>query len=318
MSRLAPKLLESIALERITPLLGESGVPQFALPTRGNNSEVYLLSYPSGTGAVLRAFTDRHEYRRYRRAMSWASRHDAPVPRLLGCWGSPACIRRWGRLFCLEEFVDGPLAEECDLGDPAVQGAILDAAARLHDKIVPADGVWTRLRYHPPRQPYLLARALKYLAEIPPSSPVFSPAERQHIECRLAESAAAIPRQKVFSLVHHHLAADDIALWRDGRGAVVLDNGGLRFGHWGHDLEDVLAFLDGNDVEQRRRLIALYLERRTTLPASFPYEPMETFFQADRHLKKLRSWVRKLGPDPGAPLSEQVETHRSALLRLLA
>lgn len=299
-------------LSRVGPLMGEGAEPALERPRYGSNSDVHLVRWPSGQGVVLRAFEDPAQYRRYCRSMRFANERRAPVPRLLRADGGMLRRLRHRRCYCVEEMIDGELAIHTGLDD-AVMGRILQAVADLHDITSPR---WGHLD-HPRGGSYaeeLARRAERLLNGMPADAEAIEPGEVERWRVRMQALAARIPQLKAWSLVHRHLAPDDIMMpGGDGR-AVLLDNIGLRIGHWAQDLEDVLEFAAGEDESRRRELASEYFRRRRIIEPEPRYEEMALFFRAEYHLRKLRSALQKGGP---ARL-ELARGHLAVVRRLLA
>lgn len=306
----------SYVARHVVPLMAATSQPEIGHPRYGSTSEVYLLHWPDGTAAVLRVFESIREFRLYERAMRHALDRGAPVPALLLADARWTTRLRWRRAFAVEQFIDGQLAIEHQPLEPHHVDRILDALAALHDITTPQWGHLDNL-HAGPYNDEVWDHTRSILDGIPTDSPGLRPGEAVQWSAAMRTLWAQLPAPTAYSLIHRHLAADDIMLPADGTRAILLDNMKLRYGHWAYDLEDVLDFLAGDDDGRREELVAAYLARRTATPPGTDYRLEAPYFRADWHLKKLRSALRsrsrgRTGHD------DKIARYLTQLRRLLA
>lgn len=299
-------LLRRYAERRLPRLLGEGALAEFARPEFGAKSELALLTFASGRRVALRAFGRRGAFRRFAAALGFCQGRALPVPRLLACDG---WLARWryGRWFCVEEFVEGELFICGAKGAREIE-AVVQAVAALHGETNDRWGRPGRLRKGGFRAHFheRTGRLLKAVGQSPQWAPAAATAAwAEWLRGRVAE----LEEPALFSLVHHHLAADDIMVAPDGSAATLLDNGALQFDCFVHDVEDLVSFLGRETSLTREELVALYLRYQTHLPPETDYEFVARPFRVEYELKRLRRLLRnkQAGKDvPDSAVAERV------------
>ncbi|MBI5154855.1 hypothetical protein HZA57_06430 [Candidatus Poribacteria bacterium] len=304
-----PELVREYEAARCRPLFPGAAEPSIEVPSHGRNSEIYIVHYPDGRGAVLRAYSDRKEFAAYRRALAYCAGRALPLPALLRADGGLLSRRKWGRSICIEQWVRGALLAECAIGQYERQ-AVLQSLAALHDVTSRKWGHLDRPR-GTSYQRKLIGRARNMIAEIPADAPEITPPMRAAWAAWFADHCP--PEPGCFSLIHQHLAPDDILAEADSGRAIFLDNGGLQFGHFAQDLEDVLAFLADSE-DDRGQIAAEYAGMRKNPPGIAASEA-GPYFRAEYHLKKLRSALKKQRKRADAG---DARGHREALCRIVS
>ncbi|MCB2155209.1 aminoglycoside phosphotransferase family protein [bacterium] len=301
--------------QRLPALVGDTGAPEVVIPATGVNSECYILRYPLGGHYVLRVFERPRLHSAYRTVMLLAARHELPMPRMVASEQGLLIRMRYSRTFLLEEFVTGELLMEAGVSDKTM-APVLDSLARMHDVRVQRWGYPKNLKTGSYRN-QCLGRVERILAGIPADSEILQPGEADKWAGFVRVQWRNLPEPEDFCPVHHHLAPDDIMISLDQQRAMFLDNGALRFGHFAHDLEDVLAWGMEDGKLEREALKGEYFKRRKTLPAGYDYTPIEPFFHAEHCLKKVRSALRKLGRGD-TPQRAVAEMHAERMREVVA
>ncbi|HUT24755.1 MAG TPA: hypothetical protein VM492_10465 [Sumerlaeia bacterium] len=287
-----------------------------------------ILTFRSGRRVVLRGFGDPAKSLRYTSAMDYCRGKTLPVPSLLATDTGWRTRLRFGQGFCIEEFIEGAVYAHTDR-TPAQAEAVVRAVASIHSETAPYWGPIRRgsMQIRNPRsyREYLrkhVGRLIRDIAkqgglsadpvaagepaavgdgqngERAPLASFVSLAELEGWGRWFEERIHAMEEPGAFNLAHHHLAADDVMIAPDNATATLLDNGSLQFGNFVQDVEDALAFLAPHAPEWRARLLTLYMERQTHLPADADYDAASEVFRAERHLKRLRRSARRRSVKP--------------------
>jgi hypothetical protein len=278
---------------------GNAATAEIALPEATGKGEVFLLAYPSGRRAVLRAFKSRTKFSRYSQAMLYCKGKDLPVPQLTESDGRCATRGRFKRWFCVEEFVEGtPLGQLADTSAHAER--VLRALARLHGETSARWG-WPHKLKQSSFKEYLSSRVNRIFQDISYLSRDVSFGEIGLWHGWLALQIEAMPEPSRFSLVHENLSGDNIIIPPDASCAVFVGSRGLRFGFFAHDVEQILALLAKGDGVKRRDCLALYMRLQNHLPPDANYEALSTVFRARYWLLRLRSLLKRSAKNDAAP-----------------
>ncbi len=280
-------------LQRHTPsCLAGRRIETASRPETGNNSEVWIVRFDDGSGIVVRVLGSAAEAARLGRWLRTFRARGLPVPGAPGWTGLLPRVLHRGEGVLVEELVPGRLLTDVPF-DRAVCTAVVRALAGLHDE--------TRAAAGPPDKPrrrdvhaLLLETALKNVQRTKRDAlPAGESFDAEKTAALLRAAHAPLRPLDPFSLVHHRIGRSDVMLRPDG-GAVLLDCGSLQYGHFGHDLFDVLGMFDRNDAGAfRGDCTEEYYAARRNLPQGHDYATIAPFFELAMHVRRLRSFTTK-------------------------
>ncbi len=288
-------------------------IKKVIIPDAGKHSEIYIVDFEDDSRYILRAFARPFEYKRYRVAMDFCTGKDLPVPQLLESDDSLVTRWRFKRKFCIENFVLGKLWREAGVNAETTT-LMVKTMAKLHGFQSKQWGKFDRLRTDAYR-PRLLRRALGFLEEMPDASDYHTAQDKKVWREFVEEHFKVVPDIKKFSLVHHHIGKTDVIMANDLKSAIILDNISLRYGHFAHDLADVLDIVARGNADRRKEVIQEYAATQKFLPKDFPFLEIDPFFQADYHLKRLnKAFIKE--KTRNASFIKDIERHIAELRKL--
>ncbi len=284
-------------------ILQHDAVPEIKIPRYGAKSEVLLLHYQNKPGVALRVFSDKGRFARYAAAMQFCNGKGLPFPGLLHLTKNPLEAWRYGGRYAVEVLIAGETLMDVEW-DESVRDAVLQSVVTMHNCTSSRWGRLHRLRSDSYLQYFKkhVDKLLDNLRLVPDS--LLSEQAQLDLGKAVQELMASCEQSHSFSLVHHHLAPDDIIMSRDG--AVILDNESLQFGVFVQDLEETLNFLSGGDQALREQLLGRYLELQTHSTIA-DYAEFSRPYIVEYHLKRLRRLLRKKSPDANR-LSKELKT----------
>lgn len=287
--------------------------PEIKFPKHGSNSELYFLFFGSTTKLILRCFKEKKEFKKYYSVMNYFSGKMLPIPDLIDHDGDLLTKLIYKRYFCIEEFIDGKLLIDTQI-DEDIENLLLSSLAAMHNYTSDKWGEIGSLKQKGHREK-LLERVNKKLSEIPEGNEFVKIGEKDNWKQWFEQKWQNVPKITKYSLIHRHLAPDDIMISDGNTKAVFLDNISLQFGHFAYDLEDVLEFTAGDSEEKRQVVISKYMSLQNHVSKEFDYKKIEPFFRADYHLKKLRTGIKKYNKTPEK--YHQLVAYHSNMLRNL-
>ena len=309
--------IETYLRDTLIPKVGFPGSDfECHVPASGTRTRVVHVAIRDGPEFYLKLFDNFEKFFRAMYALKYFSRHDLPVPELMGHSYMGRLTPGIKSFFLIERAAPGRLYEELSDKEEGIK-KIAQTLAEVHDVTRSRWGYLFAPRFGNYFD-YYFKRTRRRISDLNKYEPAFGTEHAWKLEKYLLKWRDRIGKRDVFELIHARVNRENFII--DGS-AVIIDLVTAAFGHFAYDLVRAVHRFCGEDDRLGRLLLDHYFAASVhSTPAD--YEKVYSFYHLDFHLAQSNALVRHVMGnlrDDGVPNPRAIvfKKHLEEMIRLM-